>query len=123
MNLLLVAIGGAIGAGSRYLLGGWLKGYLGAGFPWSTFLINVSGSLAIGMALALTERGTFSPETSLFLTVGVLGGFTTFSTFSYETVQLLSRGHAGASLLNALGQFTLSMAAVYLGFALARLLR
>ncbi len=60
--------------------------------------------------------------TSLFLTVGVLGGFTTFSTFSYETLRLLTNGQAAASLLNVFGQLAASLGAVYLGFALTRLL-
>ena len=123
MNLLLVALGGAIGAGGRYLVGGWVLGHLGPGFPWGTFVVNVIGSLAIGLVLGLSQQGTLSPGTSLFLAVGVLGGFTTFSAFSYETLQLLSSGAAGASLLNILGQFTASLAAVYLGFAAARMIQ
>lgn len=61
--------------------------------------------------------------TSLLLTVGVLGGgFTTFSSFSYETLQLLSKGYAGAALVDVVGQFTASISAVYVGFVVARLL-
>lgn len=120
---MLVMIGGAIGAGGRYLLGGWLMALLGPGFPWGTFTENVLWSLAIGVVFGMTQQGMISPGSSLFLAVGVLGGFTTFSPFSYETVHLLSNGAAGASLLNVFGQFTASIAAVYLGFVLARLLQ
>ena len=63
-----------------------------------------------------------SPGATLFLSVGVLGGFTTFSSFSYETVQLLAAGNVTASLLNAFGQLFAGIAAVYLGFAFVRLL-
>jgi fluoride exporter len=122
MNLLLVALGGAIGAGGRYALGGWLHAQLGAGFPWGTFAVNVLGSLAIGVVLGLAQGGNLSPGASVFLAVGVLGGFTTFSSFSYETMQLLSAGQTGASLLNVFGQFAASLAAVYAGLAVARLL-
>lgn len=119
MNLLMVALGGALGAGSRYMLGGWLHAQLGSGFPWGTFAVNILGSLAIG--LVLSGRGGLSTGASLFLATGVLGGFTTFSAFSYDTLQLLSRGAVGVSLLNALGQLTAGIAAAYLGFLASRL--
>ncbi len=85
MSLLLVMLGGGIGAGGRYLLGGWLHLQLGNGFPWGTFAVNALGSLLIGLVFGL------APGTTLFLDVGVLGGFTTFSTFSYETLRLSAR--------------------------------
>lgn len=122
MNVLLVALGGAIGAASRYLLGGWIQGRLGPDFPWGTFIVNVSGSLLIGVVLGLVDRGTLSAEARLFLAVGILGGYTTFSTFSYETLQLLADGNLAATLLNALGQFALGLVSVYLGLVAARLL-
>lgn len=121
MNLLMVALGGALGAGSRYMLGGWLHAQLGSGFPWGTFAVNILGSLAIGLVLGLSGRGGLSTGASLFLATGVLGGFTTFSAFSYDTLQLLSRGAVGVSLLNALGQLTAGIAAAYLGFLASRL--
>ncbi|MBA3611275.1 MAG: fluoride efflux transporter CrcB, partial [Rubrobacter sp.] len=118
---LMVAVGGAIGAGGRYLLGGWLQAQLGPGFPWGTFVINVLGSLAIGLVLGISGRGGLSPGASLFLATGVLGGFTTFSAFSYETLQLLSRGAVGVSLLNGFGQIFAGAAAAYVGFLGSRL--
>ena len=121
-NLLLVIIGGAIGAGGRYLLSGRLHAQLGSEFPWGTFAVNVLGSLVIGLISGLAERGNLSSGASLFLTVGVLGGFTTFSVFSYETLRLLEAGNFAASLLNVFGQLTASVVAVYLGFAFTRLL-
>lgn len=121
MNLLLVAIGAAVRAGGRYLLGGWLQSQLGTVFPWGTFAVSVLGSLVIGVVLSLTRQQALSTEASLFLTVGVLGGFTTFSVLSYETVWLIESGAAGASLLNVLGQLVASILAVYLGFALGRI--
>lgn len=81
MNLLLV-LGGGIGAGGRYLLGGWLHLQLGNGFHWGTFAVNALGSLMIGLVFGLAQAKSISPSTTLFLTVGVLGGFTTFSAFS-----------------------------------------
>jgi CrcB protein len=120
MNVLLVAVGGAIGTVLRYLAGVWIMTHLGPGFPWGTFFVNVSGSFLIGVFLVLTEGGVLPAETRLFLAVGVLGGYTTFSTFSYETLQLLASGGLGPALLNALGQLLAGFIAVYLGVILAR---
>lgn len=122
MGLVLVMIGGGIGAGTRYLLGSWVHAQLGGGFPWGTFAVNAIGSLLIGAVFSLAQHGSISPTITLFLTVGVLGGFTTFSAFSYETLQLISSGNVTASFLNVAGQFTVSLTAVYLGFAIVRAL-
>lgn len=120
MNLLLVVLGGGLGAGSRYLLGGWLHGQLGNGFPWGTFAVNALGSLMIGLVFGLAQAKSISPGTTLFLAVGVLGGFTTFSAFSYETMRLLANGSIGASFLNVAGQFAVGLVAVYAGFVAVR---
>ena len=120
MNLLLVVLGGGIGAGGRYLLGGWLHGQLGSGFPWGTFAVNAMGSLMIGLVFGLAQAKSISPGTTLFLAVGVLGGFTTFSAFSYETMRLLANGSIGASFLNVAGQFAVGLVAVYAGFVAVR---
>lgn len=122
MNLLLVVLGGGIGAGGRYLLGGWLHLQLGNGFPWGTFAVNALGSLMIGLVFGLAQMKSISPGTTLFLAVGVLGGFTTFSAFSYETMRLLANGSIGASFLNVAGQFAVGLAAVYVGLVAARVL-
>ena len=120
MNLLLVVLGGGIGAGGRYLLGGWLHLQLGNGFPWGTFAVNALGSLLIGLVFGLAQTKAIAPGTTLFLAVGVLGGFTTFSTFSYETLRLITNGNLGAPMLNAAGQLSVGLVAVYLGFATVR---
>ncbi len=120
MNVLLVALGGAIGAASRYLLGGWIQGRLGPDFPWGTFIVNVTGSLLIGVVLGLVDRGALSGVARLFLAVGILGGYTTFSTFSYETLKLIEQGNLGATLLNALGQVAAGLVAVYVGVVISR---
>ncbi len=120
MNLLLVVLGGGIGAGGRYLLGGWLHGQLGNGFPWGTFAVNAPGSLMSGLVFGLAQAKSISPGTTLFLAVGVLGGFTTYAAFSYETMRLLANGNADSSFLNVAGQFVVGLVAVYLGFAAVR---
>ncbi len=120
MNLLLLVLGGGIGAGGRYSLGGWLHGQLGSGFPWGTFAVNALGSLMIGLVFGLAQAKSISPGTTMFLAVGVLGGFTTFSAFSYETMRLLANGSIGASFLNAAGQFAVGLVADYAGFVTVR---
>lgn len=120
MNTLLVALGGAVGAAGRYLLDVWVTGVFGAGFPWGTFIINVSGCLLIGLVLSYVEEGLLSSRSRAFLAVGVLGGYTTFSIFSYESLQLIITGDLGGYLLNAFGQLGVGLLAVYLGVVLAR---
>ena len=120
MNLLLVVLGGGIGAGGRYLLGSWLHGQLGSGFPWGTFAVNAMGSLMIGLVFGLAQAKSISPGTTLFLAVGVARAFTTLSAFSYETMRLLANGSIGASFLNVAGQFAIGLVAVYAGFVAVR---
>ncbi|MDP9474983.1 MAG: fluoride efflux transporter CrcB [Actinomycetota bacterium] len=120
MNVLLVAIGGAIGAAARYLAGLWIAARFGADFPWGTFFVNVTGSFLIGIVLVLVQGGTLPAGARLFVAIGILGGYTTFSSFSYETLQLLNNGDVMPVLLNTLGQLLLGLLAVYLGVAFAR---
>ena len=118
MNVLLVATGGAIGAAARYLAGLWLVARLGAGFPWGTFFVNVTGSF-----LVLVQAGTFPVGARLFLAVGVLGGYITFSSFSYETLQLVAGGGSlGPVLFNSFGQLLMGLLAVYFGMVCGRAL-
>jgi fluoride exporter len=72
--------------GARYLVGAWVQGAAGPGFPWGTFFINITGAFLIGVVLTLVEAGAFSGQTRLFVAVGVLGGYTTFSTLSFDTI-------------------------------------
>lgn len=119
-RVLLVALGGALGASTRYLLGMWIQTRVGSDFPWGTFIINITGSFLIGFVLGLVNAGTLSAEARLFLAVGVLGGYTTFSSFSYETLKLLADGNIQAFLFNAIGQLVAGLLAVYLGIVLSR---
>lgn len=92
-NLLLIMLGGAIGAGLRYHVSSVALRQLGPDFPWGTWIINLLGSLLMGVLAGIVLRhGPADEPLLLFLGVGVLGGFTTFSGFSLEMVQMLQRG-------------------------------
>lgn len=92
-SLLWVAIGGAIGAVTRFKLGGWVLHHAPDWkFPISTFVVNVLGCLVAGVLAGLVEKHEFfTPQMRLFLFTGLLGGFTTFSAFGLETVTLIQR--------------------------------
>jgi CrcB protein len=98
-NLLIVMIGGAIGAGLRHLVGVAALARLGPGFPWATLTVNLAGGLAMGVLAGWLVRAGGSEPTRLFAAVGVLGGFTTFSAFSLETFSMLQRGDYGIAAL------------------------
>lgn len=121
--VLLVGLGGFLGAVARYTLGGLVL-HLTAQerFPYSTFAVNVLGCLAVGVLAGLAERHqAFGPDARLFLFTGLLGGFTTFSAFGLEAVHLLRRGDVATAVLYAGGSVVLGIAAVWLGLKLAGL--
>lgn len=119
-DLLLVAAGGAIGAGARHLTAKAALVLLPATFPWGTYLINVAGCLVMGVVAGLASNGAMSPSTRLFVATGILGGYTTFSTFGLETQGLLSNGRMSAALAYVLGQVILGVLGIFLGLAVAR---
>jgi fluoride exporter len=117
-----VALGGAIGSMLRYAVALVMVEKLGPGFPWHTALINVVGSLCIGLAAAYLQSGAgISPYVGAFLTVGILGGFTTFSTFSFDTVTLLSESPVLA-IAYCVGSVVLGVLAALAGLAAGRAL-
>ncbi len=123
IRYLLVAIGGMLGAVSRYGLAGWISGAAEGSFPYGTLAVNVIGSFVIGFFLALAlERFSWSPEVRIFFTVGFLGAFTTFSTFSYETVELLREGAYAMAAANMGASLFGCLAATFAGIMLAKLI-
>lgn len=116
--LLLVALGGAFGSMSRYLLSGWILHHAAHWrFPVGTFAINVLGCLVIGALAGLAVKdGLFSPEVRLFLFTGLLGGFTTFSAFGLETFYLIRREEFLVAGGYVLGSVALGLLAVVAGF-------
>ena len=121
-QIVAIALGGAIGSVGRYLIAGWFGRLLGANFPWGTLAVNVIGGLAMGALVEIMAQAwSVSPPVRAFLTVGVLGGFTTFSAFSLETVLLIERGDLSAGLAYIVSSVVLSVGAVWCGFRLMRL--
>ncbi len=120
MTYLAISIGAILGANVRYLLGGWVSEQAGSGFPWGTFVINVTGSLVIGIVLGLAADRTVPWWWRSGVAVGFLGSYTTFSTFSYETINLMRDGSYVAALANAGGSLVVSLVAVAIGLAIAR---
>jgi CrcB protein len=122
MDLLWVGVGGFVGANARYVLGLWIAARLGSSFPWGTLLINVTGSLLIGIILTvLTDRLVADPAWRLLLVVGFLGGYTTFSSFTMEALDLAQGGEWLLALAYVLGSNIVGLAAVVLGARLAHL--
>lgn len=120
-NLLLVAAGGAVGAATRYAVSSAMLRLTGPAWPWGTFLINVSGSLLIGVLAGwLAARTDGGEPWRLLLGAGALGGFTTFSAFSLETVALIERKAWAAAMTYSLGSVLAGLAAVLVGLWLAR---
>ena len=96
--LIFIALGGAGGAVSRYLLANWVHGLWEGRLPVGTLMVNMLGSFAIGVLFVLIERQLIHPDWRGVLMVGFLGAFTTFSTFSLETIKLMESGHMGQAL-------------------------
>lgn len=118
-QILLVGLGGCIGAISRYKLGGWvLHHYVDWRFPLGTFIVNVLGCLVAGILAGLVERrDLFSADTRLLLFTGFLGGFTTFSAFGIETIFLLRRGETWIALGYVLGSVLCGLLVLWVAMA------
>ena len=119
--MLVVAAGGACGALLRMWVAQGVHGLLGRGFPFGTLVVNVAGSLAMGVVyVVLFERHDVPPEWRAALVVGFLGAFTTFSTFSMDTLLLLQQGEHARAGANVVLSVVLCLAACWLGMAVAR---
>ncbi len=118
--LLLVAVGGAVGALLRYLLAGWGQRLTVGTFPVGTLLVNLVGCLAIGyLAAVFTGPWLLKPELKVALLVGLLGGFTTFSSYAFETFALMADGRALPALANIALSNVVGLLAVWIGYRLA----
>lgn len=123
MKALLVFLGGGIGATARYGLQGAVYRLTGAAFPYGTLAVNVLGAFIIGFLMTFfEERFIVNPSLRVFLTIGILGGFTTFSSFSYETIVMLRDGSYWLGIINVVSNVAICLAATWLGLVSGNLL-
>jgi fluoride exporter len=121
-TLAFVALGGAVGASARYIVGVLAAHYGSGQFPWGTFSVNVAGSCLVGILAGLmTYTWSPSPELRAFLIVGVLGGFTTFSAFSMEVALLIERDRLGLAALYLGATVVISVAGLFAGLKVTRM--
>jgi fluoride exporter len=124
IELLVVAVGGGVGAAARFMVDGEIRSRHSGGFPWGTFVVNAVGSFLIGVfsTLLLTLVGRGVPQDTalvlqLALTAGLCGGFTTFSTTTVESVRLARSGRMRLALASSLGTLAVTVTAAALGVA------
>jgi CrcB protein len=121
--IVAVLVASAVGGLSRYALGGVIARRSTSGFPWETFLINVSGALAVGLLFVLfTDRYATAPWLRTAVLVGFLGSYTTFSTWTLESWRLIEDGAYGLAFLNVFGSLAAGLTATYAGIVLGRAL-
>ncbi len=120
-QFLLISLGAILGANARYWLGDWVSQRFGASFPYGTLLINLTGSLVLGLFFTLTtERFLVDPRWRTVVAIGFLGAYTTFSSYTYESVSLILAGQWTLGLVNLFGSAVLGAIAVTGGIALGR---
>lgn len=119
-QVLLVFLGGGIGSALRYAIGR-IFNTSSAGYPWSTFSVNIIGSLLIGVFMGIAlKNNNLSENQTLLLVTGLCGGFTTFSAFAYENQQFLKEGDLTSFAIYTLGSLSLGILAVFLGLVISK---
>jgi fluoride exporter len=113
-----VVVAGALGAACRYLVDAWIVRLRVSAVPLGTLVVNLSGSLMLGLVAGLLLRGAISAELATVLGAGFLGAYTTFSTWAYESVRLLEEGHWKPAAATVVGGLASGAAAAGLGLAL-----
>ena len=117
-----VCLGAAVGAPLRYLTDRAVQRRLGAGLPWGTLVVNVAGSLLLGLVTGVAGQQTGDAALVAGVGIGLCGAFTTYSTFAYETWQLVEDGAAASAALNVLVSVLAGVAAAALGLVIGQLL-
>jgi CrcB protein len=117
MLIAVLIVGGALGAPARYFVDGWVEPRIDSVFPWGTLVVNVTGSLLLGVITGLALYHGLGDVPRAAIATGFCGAYTTFSTFSYETVQLIETGEHGRAVANALGSVAAGLLAAGLGLA------
>ena len=118
-NVLLVALGGALGGMGRFAVSNLLARYLGKAFPWGTLAVNASGAFLAGWLLGSLGIDNAPSSLWLFTIVGLLGGYTTVSSFSLQTIELWQGGQAPRAAVNVAATLSLGLAMVVLGWIVA----
>ncbi|HMH65058.1 MAG TPA: fluoride efflux transporter CrcB [Rhizomicrobium sp.] len=117
-----VGVGGGIGALARYYIAALVQP-AGAAFNWGIFVVNISGGLLMGLIVeASALKLNLQPDVRAFLTVGILGGYTTFSTFSLDSVLLLQKGEYATAAAYIVGSVALSILALFAGLWIVRVI-
>ena len=122
LKILSIGLGGFTGAILRYWISGWVYTWVKTDFPSGTLVVNVVGSFLLGVVMGITEHYVMNPNLRLFITIGVLGAFTTFSTFSYETLMLFQVGAYGKAFLNMLLSVFVGVSAAFAGLMVGRIM-
>jgi fluoride exporter len=121
MGYLIVFLGGGVGAALRHGINLASARALGTAFPYGTLMINITGSFVMGLVAAyFAFKGDASQQWRLFLTTGILGGYTTFSAFSLDAALLYERGEAGMAAVYVIASVAISIAGLFAGFAIVR---
>ena|SRR5581483_6434829 len=117
----MIALGGAAGAIARYQVAAMIQARIPAGFPWGTFVVNITGCLAMGVAtILLTDRLVANPNWRFLIPIGFVGAYTTFSTFEYETFRAVTEGSWMIGAANVVGSVLAGYVALWVGVALTR---
>lgn len=121
-KVVIIGLGGFIGSTLRYFISIFVQKVFGADFPYGTLVVNFLGSFLIGLFIGLINKGLIlSANLKIFVSIGVLGSFTTFSSFSYETIELLRHGAINAGLANIIYTLLCCFLATWFGEAISRL--
>jgi len=121
LGFLLIFIGGGLGSMLRHAVNLSSAALFGVNFPYGTMIVNITGSFTMGVIAGwFALRGQGSQMMSLFLTTGILGGFTTFSAFSLDAALLWERNQTGGAILYVLGSFVAAIIGVFVGLAAMR---
>jgi CrcB protein len=119
----MIALGGALGAIARYQLASMIQARIPAGFPWGTFVVNISGCLVMGVATTLlTDRLVVHPNWRFLVPIGFIGAYTTFSTFEMETFRAVTEGGWLIGGANVVGSVVAGYVALWLGVILTRVI-
>ncbi|MCF3960496.1 fluoride efflux transporter CrcB [Streptomyces fuscigenes] len=120
MDLVLVIVGGAVGAPLRYLTDRAVQARHDTVFPWGTFSVNVAGSFILGVLAGATMSGATGHHLQVLLGTGLCGALTTYSTFSFETLRLAESGARFFAAANVVASVVAGLGAVFVGFTLAQ---